>query len=153
MVTSLHDKRTPKNEEKRKEKGPGPQIAFDHKSEDRGLGALKSTLPDKSGTMAFVLHEIFACGAGPGTVPVSIARQIQIIVNVAQKTRTTHCPASWDKALPGKFASGELVQVEATLGLEGVSFVTVRWAGINKPKKKNSVDFCDYPAGSLPVWL
>jgi len=27
------------------------------------------------------------------------------------------------------------MQVEATLGLEGVSSVTVRWAGINKPEK------------------
>ena len=36
------------------------------------------------------------------TMP-SIARQAQ---NIASVTRIKRCPASWDKALPGKFASG-----------------------------------------------
>jgi len=46
----------------------------------------------------------------PGKMPVSIAQQIQIITNVAQKVQIGHRLAIWDKALPGKFASGQLVE-------------------------------------------
>ena len=44
----------------------------------------------------------------------SVAWKAQIITSVARKARIEYCPASWDKALPGKLASGQLVSSNAT---------------------------------------
>jgi len=77
----------------------------------------KPALPDKIGMMLFGIgqHESFYVWRGrgpqvPSTMLVSITQQIQIITNAEQKVQIGHCLEIWDKTLPGKFASGQLVE-------------------------------------------
>jgi len=44
-------------------------------------------------------------------MPVGVARQIQIMMQRCTEISDQHCPTSWDKVLPGKFASGQLVSL------------------------------------------